>query len=81
MGVLECCVSSPSLHYSTTPVLQSAVSPGGAIATEDAPEEVRRTMPGPESAGNRFTLAAEAGMELSGHRLTLKEGRLVIDAR
>jgi NAD(P)-dependent dehydrogenase (short-subunit alcohol dehydrogenase family) len=58
-----------------------AVSPGGAIATEDAPEEIRRTMPGPESAGNRFTLAAEAGMELSGHRLTLKDGRLAIDAR
>jgi len=58
-----------------------AVSPGGAIATEDAPEEMRGTMPGPESAGNRFVLAAEAGMELSGHRLTLKDGRLAIDAR
>ncbi len=58
-----------------------AVSPGGAIATEDAPEEVRRTMPGPESAGNRFALAAEAGMELSGQRLTLKDGRLQVDAR
>jgi 3-oxoacyl-[acyl-carrier protein] reductase len=58
-----------------------AVSPGGAIATEDAPEEVRATMPGPESAGNRFILAAEAGMDLSGQRLTLKNGRLEIDAR
>jgi 3-oxoacyl-[acyl-carrier protein] reductase len=58
-----------------------AVSPGGAIATEDAPEEVRRTMPGPESAGNRFVLAAGAGMELSGRRVTLKDGRLEIDAR
>jgi 3-oxoacyl-[acyl-carrier protein] reductase len=58
-----------------------AVSPGGAIATEDAPEEVRATMPGPESAGNRFVLAAEAGMELSGQRLTLKNGRLEVDAR
>jgi 3-oxoacyl-[acyl-carrier protein] reductase len=58
-----------------------AVSPGGAIATEDAPEEIRRTMPGPESAGNRFVLAAEAGMDLSGQRLTLKDGRLEIDAR
>jgi NAD(P)-dependent dehydrogenase (short-subunit alcohol dehydrogenase family) len=58
-----------------------AVSPGGAIATEDAPEEARRKMPGPEAAGNRFALAAEAGMELSGHRLTLKNGRLEIDAR
>jgi 3-oxoacyl-[acyl-carrier protein] reductase len=58
-----------------------AVSPGGAIATEDAPEEIRRTMPGPESAGNRFVLAAQAGMDLSGQRLTLKDGRLEIDAR
>ena len=58
-----------------------AVSPGGAIATEDAPEEVRGKMPGPESAGNRFVLAAEADMELSGQRLTLKNGRLEIDAR
>jgi 3-oxoacyl-[acyl-carrier protein] reductase len=58
-----------------------SVSPGGAIATEDAPEAVRRTMPGPDSAGNRFILAAEAGMELSGQRLTLKEGRLEVDAR
>jgi 3-oxoacyl-[acyl-carrier protein] reductase len=58
-----------------------AVSPGGAIATEDAPEEVRKTMPGPEAAGNRFALAAEAGMELSGQRVTLKNGRLEIDAR
>jgi 3-oxoacyl-[acyl-carrier protein] reductase len=58
-----------------------AVSPGGAIATEDAPEEIRRTVPGPESAGNRFVLAAEAGMDLSGQRLTLKDGRLEIDAR
>jgi NAD(P)-dependent dehydrogenase (short-subunit alcohol dehydrogenase family) len=58
-----------------------SVSPGGAIATEDAPEAVRRTMPGPESAGNRFVLAAEAPMELSGQRLTLKDGVLQVDAR
>jgi 3-oxoacyl-[acyl-carrier protein] reductase len=58
-----------------------AVSPGGAIATEDAPEEVRRKMPGPEAAGNRFALAAEAGMELSGQRLTLKNGKLEVDSR
>ncbi len=58
-----------------------AVSPGGAIATEDAPEEIRGKMPGPESAGNRFVLAAEVDMALSGQRLTLKNGRLEIDAR
>ncbi len=58
-----------------------SVSPGGAIATEDAPEEARQRMPGPASAGNRFLLAAEAGMELSGQRLTLKDGVLEVDAR
>src|SRR5581483_8840064 len=36
-----------------------SVSPGGAIATEDAPEAVRRIMPGPDSAGNRFIRGAE----------------------
>jgi 3-oxoacyl-[acyl-carrier protein] reductase len=58
-----------------------AVSPGGAIATEDAPAEVRKTMPGPEAAGNRFLLAADASMELSGQRLTLKNGKLEVDSR
>ena len=52
------------------------VSPGGAIATEDAPGEVRQRYPGPELAGDRFIQAAQAGMELSGHLLTLREGEL-----
>ncbi len=56
------------------------LSPGAAIATEDAPEEARRRMPGPEFAGNRFILAAEAPMALSGHLLTLSDGRLAIEA-
>ena len=56
------------------------LSPGGAIATEDAPEEARRRMQGPELAGNRFWLAAEAPMEQSGHLLTLEDGRLEIEA-
>ena len=56
------------------------LSPGAAIATEDAPEEARQRMPGPEFAGNRFLLAAEAPMELSGHLLTLRDGRLEIEA-
>lgn len=53
-----------------------AMSPGGAIATEDAPEEARQRMPGVESIGNRFVLASQAGMDLSGHLLDVKEGRL-----
>ena len=54
------------------------LSPGGAIATEDAPEEVRQRLPGPELAGDRFIQASRAGMELSGHLLTLEEGRLQV---
>ena len=54
-----------------------SISPGGAIATERAPEEARARMPGPESATDRFFLAAEAGMELSGHLVDLIDGKLV----
>lgn len=54
-----------------------SLSPGAAIATEHAPEEARRRMPGPDSAGDRFFLAAEAGMELSGHLVDLVDGKLV----
>ena len=54
-----------------------SISPGGAIATERAPEEARSRMPGPESAGNRFFLAAEAGMDLSGYLVDLVDGKLV----
>ncbi len=55
-----------------------SVDPGGAIATERAPEEARARMPGPESVGERFFLAAEAGMEFSGHLVNLVDGRLAI---
>lgn len=58
-------------------VFVGAVHPGAAIATEDAPEEARNRMPGPDIVGDRFVLAAEAGMDLSGKLLTLKEGKLV----
>ena len=53
-----------------------AVTPGGAIATEDAPPEVKAEMPGVESVGNRFVLAAQAGLDLSGNTVTLKDGKL-----
>ena len=55
-----------------------SVDPGGAIATERAPEEARAKMPGPESVGDRFFLAAEAGMEFSGHLVNLVDGKLKI---
>jgi NAD(P)-dependent dehydrogenase (short-subunit alcohol dehydrogenase family) len=58
-------------------VFVAAVHPGAAIATEDAPEEARQRMPGPDIVANRFVLAAEAGLELSGKLLTLKDGQLV----
>lgn len=54
-----------------------SISPGAAIATERAPEEARTRMPGPDFASDRFFLAAEAGMELSGHLVDLVDGELV----
>jgi NAD(P)-dependent dehydrogenase (short-subunit alcohol dehydrogenase family) len=60
-------------------IMMAILSPGGAIATEDAPEEARQRMPGPELAEERFVLAAQAGLEMSGHRLDIKDGALVID--
>jgi 3-oxoacyl-[acyl-carrier protein] reductase len=56
-----------------------AISPGAAIATENAPEEARSRMPGPESAGDRFLLASLAPMEMSGRLLDLNEsGKLFV---
>jgi NAD(P)-dependent dehydrogenase (short-subunit alcohol dehydrogenase family) len=54
------------------------VSPGVAIATEDAPDEARRRMAGPETLEQHFLLAAEAGLELSGQLVTVSDGRLAI---
>jgi 3-oxoacyl-[acyl-carrier protein] reductase len=56
-----------------------AISPGTAIATEDAPEEARSRMPGPEFAGDRFLLASESTMEMSGRLLDLDDaGKLIV---
>ncbi len=55
------------------------LSPGGAIATEDAPAEARARMPGPELAENRFVLAAQVGMDYAGKLLTLQDGKLVVE--
>jgi NAD(P)-dependent dehydrogenase (short-subunit alcohol dehydrogenase family) len=60
-------------------VFVATVYPGAAIATEDAPEEARQRMPGPELVGNRFVLAAEASLDLSGKLITLKDGQLVAE--
>lgn len=53
------------------------VAPGGAIATENAPEEARQRLPAPDSLENVFVLAAQAGMELSGEVVQLKDGKLI----
>jgi 3-oxoacyl-[acyl-carrier protein] reductase len=54
-----------------------AFSPKQAIATEDAPEEARKRLPGPECLGNGFVLAAQAGMELTGKTVEHRDGNLV----
>jgi len=54
-----------------------AISPKQAIATEDAPEDARKRLPGPEILGDGFVLAAEADMELSGRTVEHRNGTLV----
>jgi NAD(P)-dependent dehydrogenase (short-subunit alcohol dehydrogenase family) len=54
-----------------------SLGPGGPIATERAPAEARGRMRGPDAAGDRYFLAAQAGMELSGHLVDLVDGDLV----
>ena len=54
-----------------------AFSPKQAIATEDAPEEARKRLPGPECLGNGFVLAAQATMELTGRTVEHRDGNLV----
>lgn len=80
-------ISKEAIRYFTAYVAEEerernvcvvVLSPGAAIATERAPEEARKRMPGPDLAGNRFVLAAQTGMEMSGHLLDLKDGRLEI---
>lgn len=53
-----------------------AMSPGGRIATEEASPEAQAEYDGVESVGNRFVLAAQAGMEVSGKLLNIKDGKV-----
>ena len=55
-----------------------ALSPKQAIATEEAPEEARKRLPGPEILGDAFVLAAEAGMDLTGKTVEHRDGKLVV---
>lgn len=54
-----------------------AVHPGHGIATERAPAVVRAALPGPDSVGDRFLLAARAGLDLSGRVVDFIDGALV----
>jgi NAD(P)-dependent dehydrogenase (short-subunit alcohol dehydrogenase family) len=54
-----------------------SMNPGGTIATEDAPPEVRAAgYPGVEIVGNRFVLACDATMEMTGRAVNVVDGRL-----
>jgi 3-oxoacyl-[acyl-carrier protein] reductase len=60
-----------------------AMTPGSGqgIAHEEAPEEAKARMPGLDTIGDRFILAAQAPMELSGKLLAVEDGRLGISTR
>jgi NAD(P)-dependent dehydrogenase (short-subunit alcohol dehydrogenase family) len=54
-----------------------SMNPGGTIATEDAPPEVRAAgYPGVEIVGNRFVFACDATMEMTGRAVDVKDGKL-----
>jgi NAD(P)-dependent dehydrogenase (short-subunit alcohol dehydrogenase family) len=54
-----------------------SMSPGGGIATEEASEDARSRLPGVDTVGNRYLLAAEAPMELTGHHIAVENGKLL----
>lgn len=56
------------------------ISPGVPIATEGAPEEALRRLPGPEILGKGFVLAAQLPMDLSGQMFAYQDGKLVNEA-
>ncbi len=55
-----------------------AMTPGQAVATEDASPESRSRLPGVEILGDSFIQAAQVPMELTGYLLTVKEGFLQV---
>lgn len=52
-------------------------SPRVPIATEGAPDEALKRLPGPEILGSAFVLAAELPMEASGQCFAYENGKLV----
>jgi hypothetical protein len=55
-------------------------SPRVPIATEGAPEEALKRLPGPEVLGQGFVLAAELPIEQSGQCFAYQHGKLVHEA-
>ena len=55
-------------------------SPRVPIATEGAPDEALRRLPGPEILGNGFVLAAGLPMDLTGRIFSYQDGKLVNEA-
>jgi len=55
-------------------------SPRVPIATEGAPEEALKRLPGPGILGNGFVLAAQLPMDVSGQIFSYQEGKLVNEA-
>lgn len=55
-------------------------SPGVPIATETAPEEALKRLPGPEVLGNGFVLCAQLPIDQSGKCFAHDNGRLVEEA-
>ncbi len=55
-------------------------SPRVPIATEGAPDEALKRLPGPEILGKAFVLAAELPMDRSGQCFAYQEGKLVHEA-
>lgn len=55
------------------------IDPGGAIATDEAPEEIKAKYPGADSLGDMFVQAATAPMDLTGEKVTFpREGEKVL---
>jgi NAD(P)-dependent dehydrogenase (short-subunit alcohol dehydrogenase family) len=88
VGVCAYMVSKDAIRSFTRFVAEEArehnvcvviASPGAAIATEEAPEDVRSRMPGPEFVRNTYLLAAEAPMEFSGLHVRRVADELVLD--
>ncbi|OGQ78989.1 MAG: hypothetical protein A3F90_07055 [Deltaproteobacteria bacterium RIFCSPLOWO2_12_FULL_60_19] len=69
-------VAEEAREYSVCVVI---FSPGVPIATEGAPEEALKRLPGPEILGKGFVLAAELPMDQSGQCFAHENGKLVIE--